>query len=121
HIINIGSIAGTYAYPGSNVYGATKGFVLQFSRALRCDVHGTGVRVTDVEPGLLETEFSSVRFKGDEQRVTRTYQDAHALTADDIAEAVFWVATLPPHVNINTMEMMPVSQSFSPLAVYRGE
>ncbi|ACY84563.1 bifunctional NADP-dependent 3-hydroxy acid dehydrogenase/3-hydroxypropionate dehydrogenase YdfG [Edwardsiella piscicida] len=122
HIINIGSTAGSWPYAGGNVYGATKAFVRQFSLGLRADLHGTRIRVSDIEPGLVGgTEFSSVRFKGDEQRVTRTYQDAHALTADDIAEAVFWVATLPPHVNINTMEMMPVSQSFSPLAVYRGE
>ncbi|WP_205438169.1 bifunctional NADP-dependent 3-hydroxy acid dehydrogenase/3-hydroxypropionate dehydrogenase YdfG [Edwardsiella tarda] len=122
HIINIGSTAGSWPYAGGNVYGATKAFVRQFSLGLRADLHGTQVRVSDIEPGLVEgTEFSNVRFKGDEQRVVNTYKNSHALTAQDIAEAVYWVATLPAHVNINTIEMMPVSQSFSPLAIYRSE
>ncbi|AOV96946.1 NADP-dependent 3-hydroxy acid dehydrogenase [Edwardsiella hoshinae] len=122
HIINIGSTAGSWPYAGGNVYGATKAFVRQFSLGLRADLHGTQVRVSDIEPGLVEgTEFSSVRFKGDEQRVANTYKNSHALTAQDIAEAVYWVATLPAHVNINSIEMMPVSQSFAPLAVYRSE
>lgn len=121
HIINIGSTAANWPYAGGNVYGATKAFVKQFSLGLRADLHGTKVRVSDIEPGLVGgTEFSNVRFKGDEERVEKTYQDANALNSDDIAEAVYWVATLPAHVNINTIEMMPVSQSFAPLSVYRG-
>ncbi|MEG1610202.1 MAG: SDR family NAD(P)-dependent oxidoreductase [Bilophila sp.] len=120
HIINIGSIAGTYAYPGSNVYGATKGFVLQFSRALRCDVHGTGVRVTDVEPGLLETEFSSVRFKGDDKRATDLYKDAEPLVAEDIADIVWWVNAKPARVTITQVEVMPTTQSLASARVYRG-
>ncbi|MEG2004767.1 MAG: SDR family NAD(P)-dependent oxidoreductase [Bilophila sp.] len=120
HIINIGSIAGTYAYPGSNVYGATKGFVLQFSRALRCDVHGTGVRVTDVEPGLLETEFSNVRFKGDDKRATDLYKDAEPLVAEDIADIVWWVNAKPARVTITQVEVMPTTQSLASARVYRG-
>jgi len=121
HIINIGSTAANWPYAGGNVYGATKAFVKQFSLGLRADLHGTKVRVSDIEPGLVGgTEFSNVRFKGDEERVEKTFQDANALNSDDIAEAVYWVATLPAHVNINTIEMMPVSQSFAPLSVYRG-
>ncbi|NLS55767.1 bifunctional NADP-dependent 3-hydroxy acid dehydrogenase/3-hydroxypropionate dehydrogenase YdfG [Hafnia alvei] len=121
HIINIGSTAANWPYAGGNVYGATKAFVKQFSLGLRADLHGTQVRVSDIEPGLVGgTEFSNVRFKGDDERVGKTYENANALSADDIAEAVYWVATLPPHVNINTIEMMPVSQSFAPLSVYRG-
>lgn len=121
HIINIGSTAANWPYAGGNVYGATKAFVKQFSLGLRADLHGTKVRVSDIEPGLVGgTEFSNVRFKGDEGRVEKTYENANALSADDIAEAVYWVATLPAHVNINTIEMMPVSQSFAPLSVYRG-
>ncbi len=122
HIVNIGSTAANWPYAGGNVYGATKAFVKQFSLGLRADLHGTRIRVTDIEPGLVGgTEFSSVRFKGNEDRVNKTYQNADALTADDIAEAVYWVSTLPAHVNINTMEMMPVSQSFAPLSVFRRQ
>jgi 3-hydroxy acid dehydrogenase/malonic semialdehyde reductase len=122
HVINLGSIAGTYPYPGGNVYGATKAFVHQFSLNLRSDLHGTGVRVTSVEPGLAGgTEFSVVRFGGDEARASQVYQGAHPLEPDDVAEAVHWAATLPPHVNINVVEMMPVAQSFGPLPVARDE
>lgn len=121
HIINLGSTAGRWPYAGGNVYGATKAFVRQFSLGLRADLFGTAVRVTDIEPGLVGgTEFSSVRFKGDEHKVHTTYDQAHPLMPDDIAEAVFWTATLPPHVNINMIEMMPVSQSFAGLNVHRG-
>ena len=121
HIINIGSTAANWPYAGGNVYGATKAFVKQFSLGLRADLHGTRVRVSDIEPGLVGgTEFSNVRFKGDNERVGKTYENANALSAVDIAEAVYWVATLPAHVNINTIEMMPVSQSFAPLSVHRG-
>lgn len=120
HIINIGSTAGNWPYAGGNVYGATKAFVKQFSLGLRADLFGTQVRVTNIEPGLVGgTEFSAVRFKGDEDKVNKTYSNTQPLTADDVAESVFWVATLPSHVNINSLEMMPVSQSFAGLNVYR--
>jgi 3-hydroxy acid dehydrogenase / malonic semialdehyde reductase len=120
HIINLGSIAGTYAYPGGNVYGATKAFVRQFSMGLRADLFGTPIRVTSVEPGLVGgTEFSAVRFGGDAQKASKIYDGADALTPGDVAEAVHWVATLPARVNINAIEMMPVTQSFGPLPVHR--
>ncbi|WP_404993032.1 bifunctional NADP-dependent 3-hydroxy acid dehydrogenase/3-hydroxypropionate dehydrogenase YdfG [Cupriavidus pauculus] len=120
HVINIGSTAGAYAYPGGNAYGATKAFVRQFSLNLRADLQGTRVRVTDVAPGLVGgTEFSSVRFQGDQSRVEKVYEGADALTPDDIAETVFWAATLPARVNINFVEVMPVTQSFGPLAIHR--
>jgi 3-hydroxy acid dehydrogenase / malonic semialdehyde reductase len=120
HVINLGSIAGTYPYPGGNVYGATKAFVHQFSLNLRSDLHGTGVRVTSVEPGLSGgTEFSVVRFGGDRERAGHVYDGVYPLEAGDVAEAVHWAASLPPHVNINVIEMMPVAQSFGPLAVAR--
>jgi 3-hydroxy acid dehydrogenase/malonic semialdehyde reductase len=120
HVINLGSIAGTYPYPGGNVYGATKAFVHQFSLNLRSDLHGTGVRVTCVEPGLSGgTEFSVVRFGGDQDRAGAVYERVHPLEAGDVAEAVYWASSLPPHVNINVIEMMPVAQSFGPLAVAR--
>jgi 3-hydroxy acid dehydrogenase/malonic semialdehyde reductase len=122
HVINLGSIAGAYPYPGGNVYGATKAFVHQFSLNLRADLHGTGVRVTSVEPGLSGgTEFSVVRFGGDQDRAGQVYQGVHPLGPDDVAEAVHWAAALPPHVNINVIEMMPLAQSFGPLPVARGE
>jgi 3-hydroxy acid dehydrogenase / malonic semialdehyde reductase len=120
HIINLGSIAGTYAYPGGNVYGATKAFVRQFSLGLRADLFGTPIRVTSVEPGLVGgTEFSAVRFGGDAQKASKIYDGADALTPEDVAEAVHWVASLPARVNINAVEMMPVTQSFGPLPVHR--
>lgn len=120
HIINIGSIAGTYPYPGGNVYGASKAYVAQFSRNLRADLPGCGVRVTNIEPGLCGgTEFSQVRFKGDEEQVAKVYADVEYLTAQDIAETIFWVASRPPHVNINTIELMPTAQSCSALHVER--
>jgi len=119
HVVNIGSIAATTPYPGGNVYGATKAFVHQFSRNLRADLLGTAVRVTNVEPGLAETEFAIVRFKGDAERAKAFYKGADPLTGDDIAEIVFWVATLPPHVNVNLMEIMPVSQAWGPPAIHR--
>lgn len=119
HIINIGSIAGNWAYPGGNVYGAVKAFVRHFSLNLRADLIGTNVRVTNVEPGIAETPFSMARFKGDKEKADAVYEGTTALTADDIAETVFWAATLPEHVNINTVEVMPTQQSFSPLHVER--
>lgn len=121
HVINLGSIAGTYPYPGGNVYGATKAFVHQFSLGLRADLLGTPVRVTSIEPGLVGgTEFSTVRFGGDATRAARLYEGANALTPEDVAEAVHWAALLPERVNINVIEMMPVTQAFAPLAVHRA-
>ncbi|MDA0566738.1 SDR family NAD(P)-dependent oxidoreductase [Streptomonospora sp. S1-112] len=120
HVVNIGSVAGNYPYPGGNVYGATKAFVRQFSLNLRADLHGTGVRVTNVEPGLAGgTEFSQVRFHGDDERASAVYADTQPLTPEDVAEAVRWVVDQPAHVNVNTLELMPVAQSFSPLSVHR--
>lgn len=121
HIINIGSIAGSWPYAGGNVYGATKAFVRQFSLNLRTDLHGTALRVTNIEPGLVGgTEFSNVRFKGDDDKAGQVYAGTTALSAEDVTEAVFWVATLPPHVNINSLEMMPVSQTIAGLKVNKG-
>ncbi|MBY0338274.1 MAG: SDR family NAD(P)-dependent oxidoreductase [Acetobacteraceae bacterium] len=118
HVVNIGSTAGEFPYPGGNVYGATKAFVRQFSLNLRADLWGTPVRVTDIEPGLVGgTEFSNVRFKGDDAKAAGIYAGADPLTPDDVAEAVHWVATLPPRVNINVLQMMPVGQAFGPLRV----
>jgi 3-hydroxy acid dehydrogenase/malonic semialdehyde reductase len=120
HIVNMGSIAAEFPYPGGNVYGATKAFVHQFSLNLRADLHGTAVRVTDIEPGLVGgTEFSNVRFKGDEARAASLYANTQPLTPEDIADAVHWVTTRPAHVNINIMSLMPVAQSFGPLLVKR--
>ncbi|MEQ1440136.1 SDR family oxidoreductase [Fontimonas sp. SYSU GA230001] len=120
HIINIGSIAGEWPYPGGNVYGATKAFVRQFSLNLRADLLGTKVRVTDVEPGLCGgTEFSNVRFHGDDARAAKVYENTTPLTAEDIADTVHWIATRPPHVNVNTISLMPVDQAFAPLAIHR--
>jgi 3-hydroxy acid dehydrogenase / malonic semialdehyde reductase len=121
HIVNLGSIAGTYPYPGGNVYGATKAFVHQFSLNLRSDLHGTGVRVTCIEPGLVGgTEFSQVRFGGDRERAAAVYAGTQPLTAEDIAAAIEWATDQPAHVNINTIELMPVSQSFGPFQVDRA-
>lgn len=120
-IINIGSIAGTYPYPGGNAYGATKAFVDQFTRNLRADLVGTGVRATNIAPGLAGgTEFSNVRFKGDDAAAAKVYEGTMALSADDVAEAAYWVTTLPQHVNINHLEMMPTCQGFSPFAIKRN-
>ncbi|UEM06196.1 SDR family oxidoreductase [Skermanella rosea] len=121
HVVNIGSTAGNYPYPGGNVYCASKAFVKQFSLALRADLQGTGVRVTNVEPGMVETDFSLVRFKGDAEKAGKVYADTTPLTADDVAEAVFWAATLPPHFNVNRLEIMPTTQAFGPLAIHRSK
>jgi NADP-dependent 3-hydroxy acid dehydrogenase YdfG len=119
-IVNLGSIAGNTPYPGGNVYGATKAFVEQFTRNLRADLIGTGVRATNLAPGLVGgTEFSKVRYRGDDARAAKVYEGAAPLTADDIAEAAYWIATLPPHVNINHIEMMPTCQGYGALAVKR--
>jgi 3-hydroxy acid dehydrogenase/malonic semialdehyde reductase len=121
HVVNIGSTAGEFPYPGGNVYGATKAFVRHFSLNLRADLWGTPVRVTDIEPGLVGgTEFSNVRFKGDDAKAAGIYAGADPLTPEDVAEAVHWVATLPPRVNINTLQMMPVGQAFGPLRVHKA-
>jgi 3-hydroxy acid dehydrogenase / malonic semialdehyde reductase len=119
HVVNIGSVAAENPYPGGNVYGATKAFVKQFSRNLRADLLGTAVRVTVIEPGLAETEFSIVRFKGDEKRAASLYTETTPLSAEDIADAVHWAATRPAHVNIDSISMMPVCQAFSALAIHR--
>ena len=120
HVFNIGSVAATYPYPGGNVYGATKAFVHQFSLNLRSDLHGTGVRVTCVEPGLCGgTEFSLVRFGGDEARARSVYEGVTALDADDVAETVGWAASLPRHVNVNLLEVMPVAQSTGAFQIHR--
>ncbi|TDV25983.1 SDR family NAD(P)-dependent oxidoreductase [Stenotrophomonas sp. CC22-02] len=118
-IINISSVAGVYPYPGGNAYGGTKAFVSQFSLGLRSDLHGTGVRVTTIEPGMAETEFTVVRTHGDQNASDKLYSGANPMTAEDIAEQIFWVATLPPHLNINRLELMPVSQSFAGFQVAR--
>jgi len=119
-VINIGSVAGTYPYPGGNVYGATKAFVDQFTLNLRADLVGTGVRATNIAPGLCGgTEFSNVRLK-DDAAAAKVYEGTEPLTAKDIAEAAFWIANLPPHVNINYIEMMPTCQGFSPFNVKRN-
>jgi len=121
YIINIGSIAGNWPYPGGNVYCASKAFVRQFSLALRADLLGTGIRITNIEPGNAETEFSMVRFKDDEQRADNVYQNTQALTAADIANTILWLANTPAHVNVTTMEIMPTDQATGPLAVYRED
>ncbi|MGM3187417.1 SDR family NAD(P)-dependent oxidoreductase [Musicola paradisiaca] len=118
-IINIGSIAGQWPYPGSHVYGATKAFVKQFSYNLRCDLQGTGVRVTDLAPGIAETEFTLVRTKGDQDASDRLYRGTTPLTAEDIAGQIYYIATLPDHMNINRVEVMPVRQAWSPFAIDR--
>ena len=119
HIINIGSMAGNWPYPGANVYGATKAFVRQFSLNLRADLHGTNVRVTNIEPGLSETNFSVTRFRGDKAKADAIYAGTTPLTGDDVAETILWAATLPPHVNINSIEVMPACQSFAALNIHR--
>lgn len=119
-VINIGSVAGAYPYPGGNVYGATKAFVDQFTLNLRADLVGTGVRATNIAPGMVGgTEFSNVRMKGNDAAAAKVYEGASALTAADIADTAFWIATLPPHVNINYLELMPTCQGFSPFTIKR--
>jgi 3-hydroxy acid dehydrogenase/malonic semialdehyde reductase len=122
HVINIGSVAANYPYPGGNVYGGTKAFVHQFSLNLRADLIGTPLRVTCVEPGMCSgTEFSNVRFKGDDSKAGKVYTGVKALNADDVAEAIYWSANLPAHMNINLVELMPVQQSFNGFHIHRGE
>ena len=119
HVVNIGSVAADNPYPGGNVYGATKAFVWQFSRNLRADLLGTGVRVTDVAPGLAETEFSLVRFKGEHERADAVYRGMQPLTGEDIAQATLWALAQPPHVNVNRIEIMPTAQAWGPMAAHR--
>lgn len=119
HIINIGSVAGRYPYRGGNVYGATKAFVEQFSHNLRCDLLGKNVRVTNIEPGLVETEFSVVRFRGDKERADAVYHGIDAMTGDDIAEAVLWCASVPARMNINRIEMMATMQTAGGFSFHR--
>lgn len=117
-IINLSSVAATYPYPGGNVYGATKAFVRQFTLNLRADLIGTGVRVTSIEPGMVETEFTLVR-TGSQEASDKVYAGVNPMTAEDIAETMLWVATLPPHFAVNTLELMPVNQGNGPFAVHR--
>jgi len=122
HIISIGSVAGEFPYPGGNVYGAAKAFVHQFSQNLRADLVGSPIRVTNIEPGLCGgTEFSEVRFKGDKTKAAAVYEGTQPLTAEDIAEAIHWVASLPLHMNVNVMQLMPVCQAFGPFAIKRSQ
>lgn len=118
-IVNLSSIAASWPYPGGNVYCGTKAFVQQFSLALRSDLFGTKVRVSSIEPGLCESEFSLVRFGGDQEKYDALYKGANAIQPGDIADTIFWIATLPPHVNVNSIELMPVSQSWAPHRVHR--
>ena len=118
-IINLSSVAATYPYPGGNVYGGTKAFIRQFSLGLRSDLHGTGVRVTSIEPGMVETEFTVIR-TGSQEASDTLYAGADPMTAEDIAETIWWVATLPAHLNINALELMPVTQSFAGFQVARS-
>lgn len=120
HVVNVGSVAGTYPYPGGNVYGATKAFVRQFTLNLRSDLLGTPVRATSIEPGMVETEFSVVRFGGDAEKAGKVYQGMQPLTAADVADTILWCVTRPAHVNVNTLELMPVQQAFGPFSVSRG-
>jgi serine 3-dehydrogenase (NADP+) len=120
-IVNISSTAARYPYPGGNVYGGTKAFVSQFSLNLRSDLHGTGVRVTTIEPGMAETEFTVVRTHGDQSASDALYRGAQPMTADDIADAIYWIATLPSHLNVSRIELMPVSQSYAGFQVHREE
>lgn len=120
HVVHIGSVAGTYPYPAGHVYGATKAFVHQFSQAMKSDLAGTGVRVTCIEPGMVETEFSVVRFEGDEARAKKVYEGMTPLSPDDIADLVHFAVTRPAHVNLNVLEVMPTAQGFGPFLVKRA-
>lgn len=121
HIINIGSVAGHAPYKGGNVYGSTKAFVKQLSRNLRADLVGTNIHITNIEPGMAETEFSEVRFKGDTEKAKSIYKGMNALTAQDIAETIQWIINRPDHVNIDNLEIMPMDQTWGGLTVYRRE
>ena len=118
-IVNVSSTAARYPYPGGNVYGGTKAFVSQFSLNLRSDLHGTGVRVTSIEPGMAETEFTLVRTHGDQAASDALYRGTQPMTADDIADTIYWIATLPTHLNVSRIELLPVSQSYAGFQVHR--
>ncbi|WP_053238761.1 SDR family NAD(P)-dependent oxidoreductase [Sandaracinus amylolyticus] len=120
-IVNVSSVAATYPYVGGNVYGGTKAFVSQLSLGLRSDLHGTGVRVTTIEPGLAETEFTLVRTSGDQAASDALYAGTSPITGEDVAETIWWVANLPPHLNVNRLEVMPVSQSFAGFQIHRAK
>lgn len=119
HVVNLGSVAGAWPYPGGNVYGATKAFVRQFSLNLRADLVGKNIHVTDIEPGLAETEFSEIRFKGDKGKAKEVYEGIEPIGADDVADAIFWAATRPRNMNVNRIEIMAGCQAFSPFNVVR--
>ncbi len=119
HVVNVGSVAASYPYPGGNVYGATKAFVHQFTLNLQSDLLGTAVRATCVEPGMAETEFSLVRFSGDAAKASKVYEGVRPLGANDVAEAILWIVSLPAHVNVNLIELMSIQQAFSPFAIHR--
>lgn len=121
HIVNISSVAGTYPYPGGNVYGGAKAFVTQFSLNLRADLLGKNIRVSNIEPGMCDTEFSLVRFGGDKKKADQVYAGMQPLSADDIANTILWAVSQPPHVNVNRIEIMPAQQAFSPFAVSRKD
>lgn len=121
HVVNVGSIAGSWPYPGGNTYCGTKAFVEQFSRCLRADVLGKNIRVSTVSPGLAETEFSVVRMKGDQDKADALYENAEPLTAQDIADIIFWMTSAPAHVNINAVEVMPTTQAWGPLNIFRHQ
>ena len=120
HIINLGSVAGAWPYPGGNAYGATKAFVKNFSQALRADLLGKNIRVSCIEPGMAETNFSNIRFKGDAELAEQVYKNTQPLTAQDVADIIYWVTTVPSHVNVNSLEVMPVCQAWGPLQVSRS-
>ncbi|HEY0033798.1 MAG TPA: SDR family NAD(P)-dependent oxidoreductase [Devosia sp.] len=120
HVVTLGSVAGDYPYPGGSVYGATKAFVKQFALNLRSDVQGKNIRVTNIEPGLTETEFSLVRFKGDESKAAKPYENTKAMNAEDIAETIMWSTLLPLHVNVNRLQVMATTQAFGPFDIFRG-
>jgi len=118
-VINLSSIAANWPYPGSHVYGASKAFVRQFSHNLRCDLAGKGVRVTSLEPGMAESEFSLVRFGGDKEKADQLYKGANAIQPEDIANIIYWLATQPAHLNINSLEVMPASQAWNNFQVVK--
>ncbi|ODT50843.1 SDR family NAD(P)-dependent oxidoreductase [Devosia sp. 63-57] len=120
HVVTLGSVAGEYAYPGGSVYAATKAFVKHFALAIRSDLQGKNVRVTDIEPGLTETEFSLVRFKGDADKAGNVYSGTKAMTAEDIAESIFWATSLPEHVNVNKIQLMATTQAIGAFDIFRG-